>query len=93
MTHYRICAWKFEVPRLKLDKKGFIEIWLAKCYDNNGLFEEIPGLEGVYIKLEDEVFDNLTKVSTKKDALMDGSLEAIAQYLIDKKYIDGEIVE
>ncbi|MCX5637103.1 MAG: glycosyltransferase family 4 protein, partial [Planctomycetota bacterium] len=61
--------------------------------DNKGVFEEILGLEGIYLKLEDELFDSLINTSIEKAVLLDGSLETISRYLTDNKYIAGTVVK
>jgi len=79
ITHYELCAWKVQLPRLDLGRVGFVEIWGVKGYKNPAdFFVELLGFP-VYWKLEGAEFDEL-----------DSSV-ALGQFLIAKGYVTGEV--
>ena len=92
LTHWKICSWKFEVPRDSLGKPGSIDIWLARCFLQDGEFieSEMPGLNVVIAGAE---FEEFIEISTTTQGLMDDSIQILGQFLIDKGYISGTLTE
>ena len=91
ITYLKICSWKFEVSRPELDKNGFIDIWLAQCYLEDGLYKESP-LPGINIKLENAAFDELIATPTTVKDFMTDSIEILMNFLLDYAYLEGSVV-
>lgn len=91
-THVKICSWIFEVARPAFGKDGFVDIWLAKCYeDEAGNFVE-PEVPGLNIKVEGEDYDALIAIPTTVQDLITDSTQILSQFLIDHGYIDGVVI-
>ena len=64
LTHWRMCAFKAESPRAVHLIPGYLEVWLAKCYENEaGDHIEAPGITGPFddgrIRLEGDALLSL----------------------------------
>ena len=48
LTHWRMCAFKAETPRPNHLKPGYLDIWFAKCYFDDGNVIEASGIPGPF---------------------------------------------
>lgn len=48
LTHWRICAFKAEIPRLCHLIPSNLDVWFGKCYQDGAKFIEAPGIEGPF---------------------------------------------
>ena len=95
LTHWKICNWKFEVPRTDLseDKVGYIVIYIAKCFVNQNGFLEEPMIKGVIITITDDQFNELINIHTTTQGLMKDFMDIMGQFLIDQNHVIGTLVE
>ncbi len=91
ITHYKICNWTFEVPRASLGKDGYLNIWLAKCYFENGVYVE-PEVPGVMINIVGDDFDDLVSRDTTVKDLITDSMQIISEFLVEKGYLNGTVI-
>lgn len=94
LTHWKICNWKFEVPRLELneDKQGYIVIYIAKCFVNIDGYLEEPMIKGEIITITETQFDELINVLTTVQGLMKDFMDVVSQFMIDNNIVDGTLV-
>ena len=92
ITHLKICNWTFEIPRALLGKDGFVDIWLAKCYLEDGIYYEVE-VPGINIKIEGEDFNELKELPTTIQPIMKDATAILSQFLVDKGYFSGIMVE
>jgi hypothetical protein len=93
ITHYRICAYRIEVPRD--DKPGYMEVYLARCYIKEDAYYEDPRLTGgdLMIKVNFQEFLQFINTPTTGQGILKDSMDLIAQFLIDMGYVHGTVVD
>lgn len=91
ITHYKICSWTIEVPRPSLEKEGYCDIWLAKCYLEDGIYYELE-LPGLNIRIEGLDFEELSETATTVKDLLTDSTEILSQFLVDHGYLEGVVI-
>jgi len=93
ITHYKICAWKFEVPRPELGIPGYIQIWGVRSRKKNGIYAEALDVPTFEFLIQEQEFDEFIGRGTQKSPnFVTATLTAIWEFLIFKGYVNGSTV-
>lgn len=94
-THLRICKYEEEIyrPGQCHEKLGYFTVYTAKCFKQGGVYIEIPSWPGQEFRIEGKDYDELRNTKTTTKPLADDVAEIIGQFLIDKGYIEGKLVD
>ena len=84
LTHAKLCRVDYEVQRPPDAKPGWVSLWYAKGYMEDGVFREAPGVPGVNV-LRDEPELPADKLKP--------CVQNLDQMTVDLGVIDGTVVE
>ena len=94
-TYFRICKYEEEIHRSGQlhEKPGYFIVYTAKCFKQGGIYIEIPGWPGQEFRIEGSEYEELRNIKTTTKSLADDVTEIIGQFLIDKGYVQGKLVD
>ena len=94
-THLRICKYEEEIyrPGQYHEKLGYFIIYTAKCFKQDEIYIEIPNWPGNEFRIEGAEYEELSNIETTGKLLTCDATEIIGQFLIDKGYVEGKLVD
>ena len=94
-THLKICKYEEEIhrPDQCREKPGYFIVYTAKCFKQDGIYIEIPDWPGEEFRIEGREYDEIRNIKTTTKSLVDDVTEIISQFLIDKGYVEGKLVD
>jgi len=94
-THLKICKYEEEIyrPGQFHEKPGYFIVYTAKCFKQGRVYIEIPNWPGQEFRIAGDEYDELRNIKTTTKPLADDVSEIIGQFLIDKGYVEGKLVD
>ena len=94
-THLRICKYEEEIYRSGQyrEKPGYFIVYTAKCFRQGRVYIEIPNWPGQEFRIDGAEYEELRNIKTTTKPLADDVAEIIGQFLIDKGYVEGKLVD
>lgn len=89
LTHMSLVAFKFEPPRVSMEKNGYCEFWVAYVYRHSG-FNWEPEMPAFYLKIDDQHADWMNLATyAYQGTNISAIIKTLEMWLIDRGYIIG----